>query len=157
MCNYLKNSDMPYLKITCSDKYKPDFSSIAERLTAEINNLFFNPNARLSREELRQRTTIHFVPYDDNELFIGGQTIADRQTVDITAELSDWSMSDRQKRKVAKGLTPVLAELFHVPASEIDNINIRFHSYPPTDFSVGGKLLADIIPLIGRLAKKLIS
>jgi hypothetical protein len=39
----------------------------------------------------------------------------------------------------------------------MDNVDIRFHSYPTYDFAVGGKLLSNIIPWIGQKAKKLFS
>lgn len=148
---------MPYLRITCPYNFKEKFPSIAERLTKEINLLFYNSKARLSREELRERTTIHFIPYEDKELFIGARTPNERGFLDITVELSDWLMSVKQQRKVAKHLTSVLAELFGLDDQHLENVNMRFHSYPPSDFSVGGKLLSDIIPLPGRIAKKIFS
>ncbi len=128
---------------------------IAERLTLEINDLFFNPSARITREELRERTTVHFTPYRENELFIGARTPAERGAIDLTVELSDWSMSRKQQRRIARHLTPVLADLFEVPPAGLEGINIRFHPYPPSDFAVGGRLLSDIVPLIGRLMKRL--
>lgn len=146
---------MPYLKITCSVKYKENFKAISERLTSAINDLFFNSKAGMSREELRRRTTIHFVPYENYEMFIGGQSSDARKTADLTVKLSDWNMSAKQQRRVASLLTPVLAGCFKVPHSEIENINIRFHSYGPSDFAVDGKLLSDRIPFAGRFAKKL--
>jgi hypothetical protein len=48
-----------------------------------------HPLARLTREELHERTTIHFTPYADNELCIGGRSPRERGVADITAELSD--------------------------------------------------------------------
>jgi hypothetical protein len=48
-----------------------------------------------------------------------------------------------------------IATLFGVSSNSLDDINIRFHSYPPTDFAEGGKLLSDLIPFIGKLAKKI--
>ena len=146
---------MPYLKITCPELVESNFQQIAHRLTEEINNLFYHPKARLTRQELRERTTIHFVPYKANEIFIGGRTPKDRRKTDITIEFSDWFLSVKAQTKIAAALTPVVAELYGVLSSDRDNINIRFHSYPPTDFAVGGKLLSDIIPLAGRIAKKL--
>jgi phenylpyruvate tautomerase PptA (4-oxalocrotonate tautomerase family) len=145
---------MPYLRITCPPLDEQQRRQLAEALTAAINDLFYNPRGRLTREELRERTTIHFFPYAEEDLFIGGKTPTQRGCPDITIELSDWSMSVRQQRKVAAGLTPRVAELFHVPDDRRDAVNIRFHSYPPTDFAVGGKLLSDIIPRIGRVMKR---
>ena len=108
----------------------------------------------MTREELRERTTVHFVPYRENELFIGARTPEERKAMDLTVELSDWSMSVQQQRRIAERLTPLLAEVFEIPQSGLDGINIRFHPYPPTDFAVGGRLLSDIVPLIGRLMKR---
>lgn len=145
---------MLYLRITCAELSIERRAAIATALTKSINDLFFNPDARISREELRERTTVHFAPYADGELFVGGRTPAQRGTIDLTVEVSDWNMSLRQQRKVASGLTPVLARLFGVPPEAIDGINIRFHSYPPNDFAVGGRLLGDVVPQIGQLAKR---
>lgn len=146
---------MPYLNITCPDTFRPQFPVIAECLTSKINQLFYNPRARITKDELRERTTVHFNPYQDGELFIGGRTPTQRGFLDITVQLSDWSMSVKKQRAVAKALTPVLAELFGVDAAHIENVNIYFNPYPPINFSVGGTLLADLIPLPGRFAKKL--
>jgi phenylpyruvate tautomerase PptA (4-oxalocrotonate tautomerase family) len=71
----------------------------------------------------------------------------------VTVELSDWNMNLRQKQKVVRNLTPVLAQLFEVKNTE--SVNIRFHSYPPTDFSVGGNLISELVPRIGQIMKKL--
>jgi len=78
-----------------------------------------------------------------------------RGHADITIELSDWYMSVKQQRKVAEQMTPIVAKLFNIAPADSDNINFRFHSYPPTDFAVGSKLLSDIVPYIGRLAKRI--
>lgn len=145
---------MPYLRITCPDLPADRRRAIAARLTEAINDLFFNPRAPLTREELRERTTVHFVPYADGELFIGGRTPAERGGADITVELSDWNMPVSQQKKVARGLTPVLAGAFNVPPGEADGLNIRFHSYPPTDFAVGGRLLSERVPWVGRVMKR---
>jgi hypothetical protein len=48
-------------------------------------------------------------------------------------------------------LTLLLVRLYNASA---DDVNLRFHSYPPPDFSEGGRLLRDRVPLIGRLAKR---
>jgi phenylpyruvate tautomerase PptA (4-oxalocrotonate tautomerase family) len=144
---------MPYLRITCPTLPLETRQRIAERLTNEIVRLFWEPRAGQSEAEVRSHTTVQFMPYEPGEVFIGGQTPEERGVLDITAELSDWSMSVKKQRRVAKDLTPVLAEVFGV--TDIEGVNIRFHSYPPSDFSVGGALLADRVPAMGRLMKKL--
>lgn len=146
---------MPYLRITCPQLTAERRQQVAESLTAAINDLFYNPRGGPSREELRERTTIHFLPYSDGDLFIGGRTPNQRGYPDITIELSDWNMPVRQQRKAAAQLTPQLARLFDIPAARSDTINIRFHPYPPTDFAIGGKLLSDIVPRIGQVMKRL--
>ena len=148
---------MPYLRITCLEISSQRRRAIAEHLTEAINDLFFNPRARLTPEELRERTTVHFAAYRENERFIAGRTPEERNAIDLALELSDWSMSVKQQRRIAQRLTPLLAELFDVPAAGLDGINIRFHPYPPTDFAVGGRLLSDIVPLIGRFIKRVAS
>jgi phenylpyruvate tautomerase PptA (4-oxalocrotonate tautomerase family) len=144
---------MPYLRITCPDINSEQRRATAHQLTEEINNLFYSPKGGPSREELRSHTTIHFVPYQDDEVFIGGQTPKERGVADITAELSDWGMNVKQQKKVAEHLTPVLGKLFEI--KDLENVNIRFHSYPPTDFSVGGKLISELVPRIGQVMKRM--
>lgn len=147
--------DVPYLRITSPTVPPEQRRVIAERLTTAIVDLFFSPNARLTREELRERTTVHFTSYGEDELYIGGRTPRERDAIDLTVELSDWNMSIKTQRRIAWRLTPVLAESFHVPPTGIDGINIRFHPYPPSNFAVGGRLLSDLVPLIGRVMKRL--
>jgi hypothetical protein len=74
----------------------------------------------------------------------------------LQSKISDWNMSARQKRRVARRLTPLIAELFAIPNTCLDEINICFHPYPPKDFAVGRRLLADIIPRMARAAKRLL-
>jgi phenylpyruvate tautomerase PptA (4-oxalocrotonate tautomerase family) len=146
---------VPYLRITCPTTTPEQRRAIAERLTATVVDLFFSPHAPITREELRERTTVHFTSYGEDELYIGGRTPRERDAIDLTVELSDWSMPVKQQRRIARRLTPVLAEAFDVPPTGIEGINIRFHPYPPSDFAVGGRLLSDRIPLIGRVMKRL--
>jgi phenylpyruvate tautomerase PptA (4-oxalocrotonate tautomerase family) len=146
---------VPYLRITSAGLEPERRQAIALRLTDEINDLLFDPRSRVTREELRERTTVHFVPYAAGELFVGGRTPEARGTVDVTLELSDWGMSRRQRRRLARGLTPVLAEVFAVARDAWDGINIRFYAYDPSEFAVGGRLLSEIVPPIGRLMRRL--
>lgn len=148
---------MPYLRLTCPEVSPERRRIIALRLTEELGDLFFSPRGGPTREELRERTSIHFQPYGEADVFIGGQTPQERRKPDLTAELSDWNMGVKTQRRVAAQLTPVLAELFGVGPQELDNVNIRFHSYPPRDFAVGGRLIADLVPRIGQLMKRLSS
>jgi phenylpyruvate tautomerase PptA (4-oxalocrotonate tautomerase family) len=144
---------VPYLRITCAELDAKRRQIIALRLTQTVNDLLFNQPGRLTREELRERTTVHFAPYRPDELFIGGQTPEARASMDVTLELSDWGMSGRQRRRLARGLTPVLAELFAIPREAWAGINIRFHSYNPSEFAVGGRLLSELVPAIGQLMR----
>ncbi len=146
---------MPYLRVTAPQLDAERRQAIATRLTEAVNDLLFDARGRLTREELRERTTVHFAPYAPDELFIGGRTPETRCTMDITLELSDWGMSARQRRRLARGLTPVLAEVFGVPQAGWDGINIRFHPYHASEFAVGGRLLSDLVPPIGQLMRRL--
>jgi phenylpyruvate tautomerase PptA (4-oxalocrotonate tautomerase family) len=112
----------------------------------------FTPPRGPTAANIRERTTVHFVPYRDDELFIAGNA-ADASSPDVTVELSDWSMSTRQQRRVAARLTPILVSLFH---AQPDAVNLRFHPYPPSDFAVGGALLADRVPRPAQWAKRLL-
>jgi len=66
---------MPYLRIICCVPDSDRFEMMAKRLTETINDLFYNSRARVSRDELRSHTTVHFVPFADREFFIGGISI----------------------------------------------------------------------------------
>ncbi|MFP5347800.1 MAG: hypothetical protein ACLGIA_12340 [Actinomycetes bacterium] len=141
---------MPYLRITCPALPTARRHEIALALTDSVVELFTPPRGP-SAAEVRQRATVHFTTYSEEELFVGGQPAASAHP-DVTVELSDWSMSTRQQARVAAALTPLLASLF---GAEPDAVNIRFHPYPPSDFAVGGRLLTARIPRVARLAKKL--
>ncbi|MBB5232717.1 tautomerase family protein [Deinococcus budaensis] len=144
---------MPYLKVTCARLPAERKAEVARQLTEAVNLLFFSPRGGPSREELREHTTVHFSEFRDEDLYIGGRTPRERGRVDLTAELSDWNMSVRKQRRVARHLTPVLARLFGMEG-DLDGINLRFHSYPPRDFAVGGRLLSDRVPWIGQVLKR---
>jgi phenylpyruvate tautomerase PptA (4-oxalocrotonate tautomerase family) len=140
---------VPYLRITCPALPAGRRSEVARALTDAVVELF-TPPWGVSADDIRQRTTVHFTAYQDDELFIGAQP-ATAGRPDVTVELSDWSMSTRQQARVATALTPLLESLF---GAETDAVNVRFHSYPPTDFAVGERLLSARIPRAARLAKR---
>jgi phenylpyruvate tautomerase PptA (4-oxalocrotonate tautomerase family) len=140
---------MPYLHVTCPAIDEAERRTVAETLTSALVELFTPPRGPRS-VEIRARTTVQFACYRLDELFVGG-VAASSSRADVTAELSDWHMSTRQQHKAAAALTPVLVRLFD---AEPGSVNIRFHSYPPTDFAVGGQLLSDRIPAAARFAKR---
>jgi phenylpyruvate tautomerase PptA (4-oxalocrotonate tautomerase family) len=146
---------MPYLRLTCPELPPEQRTHIAERLTDEVNTLFFNPHGGPSQAELRERTTVHFALYHDGELYIGGRTPVQRGAGDLTLELSDWNLSVAAQRRIAARLTPVLSELFGFGPADLDGVNIRFHSYAPSSFAVGGRLLSDVVPRVAQLFKRL--
>jgi hypothetical protein len=143
---------MPYLKLTCPLIDVAKRENIARVLTDEVVRLNLSPY--VPNDPLREHCTIHFTPYEPDGMAIGGVLMRDRPIADVTVEYSDWSLSRRKQRRIARALTKVLADLFEMQGEQ-DAINIRFHPYPPTDFAVGGMLLAERIPLIGRLMKRL--
>lgn len=151
----LLDSEMPYLRVTCPELSPKRRQAVATRLTEEVSSLFYNPKAPTSKADMIKHTTVHFVPYEDTELFVGGHPPAEAGVADLTVELSDWHMNLYQRRKVARVLTPVLAELFGLQEHQLEGINIRFHSYPPSAFAVGGKLLSERVPFIAQVMKRL--
>ena len=140
---------MPYLRISCPPVEGSRRSAIAATLTDAVVDLFTPPRGP-SATETRAHTTVQFVEYGVDEMFTGGHP-TDASSPDITVELSDWYMSAAQCRRVAARLTPLLVDAF---GSDPDSTNIRFHSYPPTAFAVGGRVLSDRIPRIGRFTKR---
>lgn len=127
---------------------------IAHELTETVVRAMTPKNERgLTASELRERCTVHFTPYEPTTMAIGGKLMSDRGDGDVTMEFSDWGMGPRLQRRLARELTPVLTKLFGMEAAP-DHVNIRFHPYPPTDFAVGGKLLSELIPAIGRVMKR---
>ncbi len=58
-----------------------------------------------------------------------GERPQERGQIDLTVELSDWSMSVRKQRQVERSLTPLLAELFNIPPEGHDGLNIRAYRH----------------------------
>ena len=86
----------------------------------------FTPPRGPAQQKIRSRSTVHFTSYNTDEVFVGGRS-AGPDRPDVTAEISDWSMSRRQQARVDASLTPVLSSLFD---AESDAVNVRFHSLP---------------------------
>ena len=146
---------MPYVTLTTPPLSLDDRQRIAHDLTEAVVRLMTPANGRgLSPDELRERCTVHFTPYEDDMLAIGGKLMRDREEKDVTMEFSDWGLNTRRQRKLARELTPLLASFFGL-GTQLDHVNIRFHPYPPSDFAVGGRLFADLIPAIGRFMKSI--
>jgi len=67
-------------------------------------------------------------------------------------------MSARQRRRLAAALTPVLAELFGVPADGWGNLNIRFHAYRPhVSLPSAVACCRTLVPPVGRVLRRLAS
>lgn len=60
-------------------------------------------------------------------------------------------LESERRRTIAERRTPLLVELF---GAHPDAVNVRFRSYPPTAFAVGGRLLSDRVPRPARWAKR---
>jgi phenylpyruvate tautomerase PptA (4-oxalocrotonate tautomerase family) len=142
---------MPYLRVTSPPLESARRAATAAELTEAVVELFTPPRGP-GAADIRRRTTVHFASYGDDELFIGGRAATSEQP-DVTVEVSDWSMSTRRQRLVAARLTPLLVRLF---GAEPEAVNLRFHPYPPTDFAVGGVLLADRVPRVARWIKRVL-
>ena len=145
---------MPYMRV-----HSPPLSAelkqrVAHELTERVVRLMSRPGTPgATPEELRSHCTVHITEWQPEDFAIGGVMLGGSQ-VDYTLEFSDWGLGVRRQRRLARELTEVLAKLFSAQ-DRLDQINIRFHPYPPKDFSVGGILLADRIPWIARIAKRL--
>jgi hypothetical protein len=72
-----------------------------------------------------------------------GRDRRDQRLVDVAASTSS---SGRPPHAVALSLFEAAS----------DAVNVRFHSYPPSDFAVGGTLLSNRVPPAARLAKRLL-
>jgi phenylpyruvate tautomerase PptA (4-oxalocrotonate tautomerase family) len=142
---------MPYLRITCPVQQPTTYEEIAQLLTGSVVELF-TPRRGPNSADIQAHTTVHFQPYAADEVFIGGSRV-DAAHPDVTMELSDWSMSVRRQRRVAAVLTPLAAQAF---GTELDAVNMRFHSYPPTDFAVGGVLLSRRVPRVAQAIKRIV-
>ncbi len=143
---------MPYLKLTCPAIDTLQRENIARMLTDEVVRLNINPHVPV--DQLREHCTVHFTPYEPDGMAIGGVLMKDRPIADVTVEYSDWSLSTRKKRQITRSLTKILAQLFQME-HQLDGVNIRFHPYPPTNFAVGGRLLSERIPWVGRFMKRI--
>jgi phenylpyruvate tautomerase PptA (4-oxalocrotonate tautomerase family) len=146
---------MPYLRLTSPPVDAEHRRRLAVELTDLVVRLLTPPpgRGRPTAEDMPARTTVHFTPYDPDGLAIGGTMMADSGGRDVTVEFSDWGLSLRRQKVIARELTDVLARLLDV--EDTDAVNVRFHRYRPRDFAVGGVLLARRIPVAARVAKLL--
>lgn len=87
---------MPYLRITSTERNRDQRRAIATQLTDAINDLFYNPKSPTTREELREHTTVHFMPYARDNLFIGARTPDERGRQDVTVELVHRGVNTKQ-------------------------------------------------------------
>ena len=67
---------MPYLRIHCPDLPAPRKQEIAATLTDAVVELSASPRGGPTPAEMRERTTVHFTPYREEDFFIGGRTLA---------------------------------------------------------------------------------
>jgi hypothetical protein len=78
---------MPYLKLTTPSLSEADRERVARELTEAVVRLMTPANGRgLSADELRERCTVHFTPYEPTSLAIGGILMRDRPHQDYTAK-----------------------------------------------------------------------
>jgi hypothetical protein len=147
--------DVPYLRVTCAQVSRDRRRAIAERLTEEIVDLFLSPNGRITREQLREPRQYTSQAMGDAPLLLHGHTPIGKFHGQIDRiSVGGRSASDDEFVFIVHQ-TPILAKLYEIPPDRLEGINLRFHPYPPTDFAVGGRLLSDLVPLIGRWMKAL--
>ena len=87
---------MPYLKLTTPETTTEQRERIARELTDLVVQVMIPRNGRgPSADELRERCTVHFTPYEPTTMAIGGVLMRDRKEQDVTVEFSDWGMGVR--------------------------------------------------------------
>lgn len=129
---------MPYLRL-----YSPSLSielkrKLAIELTeAALTGLDYD-------DEARQRTTIHFVAIEPDDIAVAGELISDGGSPDYTLELTERHLNHDKKHAVVKTLLPVLMRNFGLRKEQRWKVNIKFNSYQPEDFAVGGTFLNEL-------------
>jgi phenylpyruvate tautomerase PptA (4-oxalocrotonate tautomerase family) len=140
---------MPFMKLISPPLRAADAERLARDLTEAVVQLLQRPlGPYASAEELRRHSTIQFAPYQPGTITVGGE----REHQLVVLEYSDWGLNLRRQRRLARELTPLIARFFD---GQTDQVEIRFHHYQPSDRAIGGELLVDKIPWIGRMVKKL--
>ncbi len=146
---------MTTMRLTAPPLSPEEHEKIARELTEAVVRLMSNAGGRwFTTDEIRERCMVHFTHYEPHTLAIGGKLMRERQGRHVFLELSDWGLNVRQQRKIAQTLTPLLARLYGMEADG-ERVAIHFHPYAPTDFALGGKLLADRIPWVGQIMKRI--
>ncbi len=129
---------MPYLRL-----FSPALSTelkrkLAYQLTdAAIRGLGYT-------EETRQRTTVHFVPIEADDIAVAGELISDGGSPDYTLEITGRELTKDAKRAAVKELLPVIMQNFGLRKEQRWKVNIKFNSYSLSDFSVGGTFLDEL-------------
>lgn len=129
---------MPFLRL-----YSPSLSielkrKLAVQLTeAAIRGLEYP-------EEVQQRTTIHFVAIEPDDVAVAGVLVSDGGTPDYTLEVTERHLTQAKKHAVVKELMPVLMKNFGLRQEQRWKVNIKFSSYALEDFAVGGTFLSEL-------------
>ncbi|GAC1645909.1 MAG: hypothetical protein NVS9B15_03670 [Acidobacteriaceae bacterium] len=129
---------MPYLRL-CSPALSIELKrKLAFQLTEAVLECFGLD------EEVRHRTTIHFDSFEPQDMAVGGELVSDGSAPDYTLEITERELTEKQKRAALKSLLPVLMKNFGLRKEQSWKVNIRFNSYRPSDFAVGGTFLDEV-------------
>lgn len=129
---------MPYLRL-----YSPELSveqkrSIARELTDGVLRALHLP------EQARSWTTVHFMPFQPEDMAIGGELVLDTGQPDYHLEIVDRALSRDKKSALNRDLTPLLARLLGVPDDQRNRIHLIFRSYEPHDMAIGGRFFDEM-------------
>ena len=131
---------MPYLRL-----YSPSLSiELKRKLAFQLTEALLN--ALGLDDTYRHRTMIHFAPFHPDDIAVGGELISDGGAPDYLLEITERSLSGAQKSAAVNALVPVLMKNFGLRKEQSWKVNIRFESYEPSDFAVGGNFLDDVEP-----------
>jgi phenylpyruvate tautomerase PptA (4-oxalocrotonate tautomerase family) len=131
---------MPYLRL-----YSPTLSiELKRKLAFQLTDATLRGFGY--QDEARQRTTIHFVAFEPDDIAVAGELVADVGAPDYTLEVTEHDISDAQRRSVVKELLPVLMQNFGLRKEQRCKVNIKFNTFSPSDLAVGGTFLNEVQP-----------
>lgn len=138
---------MPYLRLYSLELPREVKRTMVTELTQAVVD-----TRHLVGEE-RDALTIHFVPFDPEDLAIGGKLVANGRRPDFHIEYSDHGLNARAKGKLAKEITLTMSRVLDPASTAGVRINVLFRDYVAHDLAVGGALAAPRRP--GRTGRAL--
>lgn len=129
---------MPYLRLHSPEMTREKKRDVARALTDAVQKALHLP------PQLRHETLVHFMPYDPENIAVGGDLIADKPEESVCRLLVVGILTAERRIALNRELTPLLACLFGILPEQARRIQIHFHRVEPHDYSVGGRFYEDI-------------